>query len=250
MDDLPAQAATFFILFARVGAILMLLPVFSEDAVPGKIRLMLALSMSAGLWSIIGAKITPVAADSVMLPGILIAEILTGLAIGMIVKIFFMAIAMAGSIISLQVGLSSALINDPAQGGQAAVLSKLVNVAAVVVCMAAGLHHLWIAAIVRSYALFPVGVLPPAADFAMLAVTTIGKAMSLAISLSAPLLIYGIVFNMALGLSTRLAPAIQVFFLMQPLNLLLGVTLFASMIGGILTVFSDAMMVWMQTSWV
>jgi len=250
MEALPGEATNFLILFARVGAVLMLLPVFSEDAVPPKIRLMLALGMSAGLWGLIGGRIAPVAADSPALPGILIAEILTGLAIGMIIKIMFLAAAMAGSIISLQIGLSSALLNDSAQGGQAAVLSKLVSVAAAVVCMGMGLHHLWIAAIVHSYTMFPVGALPPAANFAQLAIATIGKAMSLSISLAAPLLVYGIVFNMALGLSTRLAPAIQVFFLVQPLNLLLGLALFASLFGAILTAFATALALWMQAGWV
>lgn len=250
MDALPAQATTFLILFARVGAVLLLLPVFSEEAVPPKIRLMLALGMSAGLWGLIGARIAPVAADSAALPGILIAEILTGLAMGMIIKIMFMAAAMAGSVISMQIGLSSALINDASQGGQASVISKLIGVAAAVVCMGMGVHHLWIAAIVHSYTMFPVGGLPPAADFAQLAIATVGKAMSLSISLAAPLLVYGIVFNMALGLSTRLAPAIQVFFLIQPLNLLLGLALFASLIGAILTAFSGAMVVWLQSGWV
>ncbi len=249
MEALPAQATSFLILFARVGAVLLVLPVFSEDAIPGKIRLMLALGMSAGLWGLLGSKIAPVALNSPSLPGIIIAEVLTGLAIGMIIKMMFMAAVMAGSIISLQVGLSSALINDPAQGGQAAVLSKFVSVAAAVVCMGMGLHHLWIAAIVHSYTMFPVGGLPPAADFAQLAILTIGKAMSLSISLAAPLLVYGIVFNMALGLSARLAPAIQVFFLMQPLNLLLGLALFASLLGGILTTFSATMTIWLQTNW-
>lgn len=249
MESLPTEATSFLILFARLGAVLMLLPVFSEEAVPAKIRLLLGLGISAGLWGLIGGRIAPVAANSTALPGILIAEILTGLAIGMIIKIMFMAAAMAGSIISLQVGLSSALINDASQGGQAAALSKFVSVAATVVCMGMGLHHLWIAAIIHSYTMFPVGVLPPAADFAQLAIGTVGKAMSLSISLSAPLLVYGIVFNMALGLSTRLAPAIQVFFLVQPLNLLLGIALFASLLGGILTAFSTAMAVWLQTSW-
>lgn len=249
MDALPGEATTFLILFARVGAVLLLLPVFSEDAVPAKIRLMLALGMSAGLWGLLGARIAPLAANGNALPGILIAEILTGLAIGMIIKIMFLAAAMAGSIISLQIGLSSALINDAAQGGQASVISKLLSVAAAVVCMGMGLHHLWIAAIVHSYTMFPVGGLPPAGDFAQLAIATVGKATSLSISLAAPLLVYGIVFNMALGLSTRLAPAIQVFFLIQPLNLLLGLALFASLIGVILTAFSTAMAAWLQTGW-
>ncbi len=249
MELLPVDASAFLILFCRVGAVLMLLPVFSEDAIPARIRLTLSLGMAAGLWGLLSARVIPVAQNSVTLPGIVIAEILTGLAIGMIIRIMFMAAAMAGSIISLQVGLSSALINDASQGGQASVLSKFVSVAAAVVCMGMGVHHLWIAAIVHSYAMFPVGGLPPAADFAQLAIATVGKSMSLAISLSAPLLIYGIVFNIALGLSARLAPAIQVFFIAQPLNLMLGLALFASLLGAILTCFSTAMTDWLQSGW-
>ena len=247
MELLPVEGTAFLILFVRVGAVLMLLPVFSDDAIPAKIRLMLSLGMTAGLWGLLGPRIMPFAQIGTALPGIIIAEFLTGLAIGMIIKIMFLAAAMAGSIISLQVGLSSALINDPSQGGQATVLSKLMTVAAAVVCMGMGVHHLWIVAIVHSYAMFPVGGLPPAGDFAQLAILTIGKAMSLSISLAAPLLIYGIVFNMALGLSARLAPAIQVFFIAQPLNLLLGLGLFAMLIGTILTTFASAMVDWLQT---
>ncbi len=249
MELLPVDASAFLILFCRVGAVLMVLPVFSEDAIPARIRLTLALGMTAGLWGLLSARVIPVAQNSITLPGIVIAEILTGLAIGMIIRIMFMAAAMAGSIISLQVGLSSALINDASQGGQASVLSKFVSVAAAVVCMGMGVHHLWIAAIVHSYTMFPVGGLPPAADFAQLAIATVGKSMSLSISLSAPLLIYGIVFNIALGLSARLAPAIQVFFIAQPLNLMLGMALFASLLGAILTCFSSAMTDWLQSGW-
>jgi flagellar biosynthesis protein FliR len=249
MELLTVDASAFLILFCRVGAVLMLLPVFSEDAIPARIRLTMSLGMAAALWGLLSARVIPVAQNSVTLPGIVIAEILTGLAMGMIIRIMFMAAAMAGSIISLQVGLSSALINDASQGGQASVLSKFVSVAAAVVCMGMGVHHLWIAAIVHSYTMFPVGGLPPAADFAQLAIATVGKSMSLSLSLSAPLLIYGIVFNMALGLSARLAPAIQVFFIAQPLNLMLGLALFATLLGAILNCFSSAMTDWLQSGW-
>jgi flagellar biosynthetic protein FliR len=166
----------------------------------------------------------------------------------MLVRIFFQAAAMAGSIASMQVGLSSALIFDPAMGGQLPLLARFVNVAAGVTCLALGLHHLWIAAIVRSYASFPVGGLPPFADFAQLAVMTTSQAMTLAVSMAAPLLLYGILFNVALGLAARMAPAIQVFFITQPLNILLGLTLFATVIGSALYGFAMAMGQFLQQS--
>ena len=50
MNALPAETAIFLIVFARVGAVLMLLPVFSDESVPAQIRLLIALGMAIGLW--------------------------------------------------------------------------------------------------------------------------------------------------------------------------------------------------------
>jgi flagellar biosynthesis protein FliR len=243
LSHLDVQATAFLILFARVGTVLMLLPVFSEDAVPGRIRLLIALGMSIGLWGVLAPLMRTAAAAGGALPAVLLAELITGLAIGALVKIVFSAVSMAGSIISSQIGLSSALLYDASQGGQAALLSKFVTVAAAVVCMSLHVHHLWIGAIIESYRTFPIGGMPPAHDFLRADPETLG------IGLSAPLLVYGIVFNVALGLSTRIAPAIQLFFIVQPLNILLGLAVMAMTMGGLLTGFAQAMAAYMQTSW-
>jgi flagellar biosynthetic protein FliR len=91
--------------------------------------------------------------------------------------------------------------------------------------------------------------MPPAHDFLRAALDAVARAMTLGIGLSAPLLVYGIVFNVALGLSTRIAPAIQLFFIVQPLNILLGLAVMAMTLGGLLTGFAQAMAAYMQTSW-
>jgi flagellar biosynthetic protein FliR len=247
IDNLPLQASAFLILFARVGAVLMLLPLFSEEAVPGRIRLLVSFAMSLGLWGMLGPTVLPAASDGDALAGVLVTEMAIGLALGMIVRLMFQAAVMAASIASMQIGLSSALMFDPSLGGQMPVLAKLVVLTATLVCLAFGLHHLWIGAIIRSYDLFPVGLVPSAGDFAALAVVTLGKAMGLAVSMAAPLLVYGIVFNVALGFSARLAPTIQVFFIAQPLNLLLGISLFAVVMGAMITTFAIAMERWMQS---
>lgn len=249
MQELPLQVTGFLILFARVGAVLMLLPVFSEEAVPGRIRLLIAFAMTLGLWGLMAPTVLPAVGNADALAGTLVVELGLGLAMGMIVRLMFQAAVMAASIASVQIGLSSALIFDPALGGQLPVLAKLVTLAATLVCLAMGLHHLWIGAIIRSYDMFQVGTVPNVGDFATLAVTTVGRAMSLSVSLAAPLLIYGIIFNVALGFSARLAPTIQVFFIAQPLNILLGIALLAVVLGAMLSAFAMAMTDWMQSGW-
>ncbi len=247
--DLALQVSAFFLVFARVGTVLMLLPVFGEDAIPGRIRLMIAFAMSAALYGIVGAPARAAIEAGALLPAALFCELVTGLAMGMIVKILFFAVSMAGSLISLQTGLSSAVIFDPAQSGQAPLLSKFVGIAAALVCMGMQVHHLWLGAIVHSYQNFPIGGLPPMADFGRLAIEAISRSMTLGVSLAAPLMIYGIVFNVALALAARVAPAIQVFFIAQPLNLLLGLSIAAATLGTMLTVFARAMGDAMQGGW-
>ncbi len=248
---LPLEATAFLILFARVGAVLMLLPAFGEEAVPGQVRLLLAVGMTAALFGLLRPAVAPLAdrGDALLL-GTVLSELLTGLALGMLVKIFFQAAAMAGSLISLQVGLTTALVFDPSVSGQVPLLAKWMAVAAALVCFAAGLHHLWIGALVRSYDLFPAGTVPDPADWALLARATLGKAMLLAVSLAAPFLIYGIVFNVGVGLAARLAPTLQIFFIVQPLNLLLGLALLAATAGTMLTLFAAGFADWMSGGWV
>ncbi len=226
----------------------MLLPAFSDDAVPGQIRLLIAFGFSIAMYGILGPQVPDVGAG-VDLGLVIISEMLTGLALGMMIKIMFLAITVAGSIMSLQVGLTAAVAPDAALGGQVPIMAKFVSIAAIVICLTLNLHHLWIAAMVNSYNAFPIGGLPPAQDFAELAVATATRSMALGVSLAAPLIVFGIVFNVALGLSARLAPTIQVFFIAQPLNILLGLALFATIIGAILMAFGHEMASWMQSGW-
>ena len=73
--------------------------------------------------------------------------------------------------------------------------------------------------------------------------------MALGVSLAAPLILYGALFNLALGLSARVAPQIQVFFITQPLNLMLGISVFSVVLGSMLTAFATAMTTFMQDGW-
>ena len=68
-------------------------------------------------------------------------------------------------------------------------------------------------------------------------------------SLAAPLILYGALFNLGLGLAARVAPQIQVFFITQPLNLMLGLAVVSVVMGSILTAFAAAMTSFMQSGW-
>jgi flagellar biosynthetic protein FliR len=242
MTDLPVFANGILLLFARVGAILMLLPGFSEEAVPARLRFLVAVGTTVGLWGILSPNVSTLG----MSPALLLTELGIGLSLGLLVRIIFTAATMAGSIISLQIGLSSALIADPALGGHSALLSRLLALAGVTAALAAGVHHIWFGAIVRSYAAFPPGAVPDIAMLADRAVQAATDATRLAVGLSAPFLVFGLIFNLTLGLAARLAPAIQIFFIAQPLTILGGLALLLLVMGPIISAYAAALADWTQ----
>jgi flagellar biosynthetic protein FliR len=86
-----------------------------------------------------------------------------------------------------------------------------------------------------------------AGDFSELAVSAVSASFSLGLQLSAPFLVYGLIFNVGLGLMARLTPALQVFFIAQPLNLLLAFSLMLATMGLILSQFIDRFAEALQT---
>ncbi len=237
MTLLDFQVAGFFLVFARIGAVIMLLPGFGDAAVSPRIRLILALALSLVIFPLAARYLPPIPVTAMGLGGLIIAEVAIGLMIGAIVKILFSALVVTGAIIGLQSGLAAANLFDPSQGGQSAIIARFLGLAAIVLMFAAGLHHQIIEGLARSYMMFTPGDGLMPGDFATLAVDAMAGSFALGLQLAAPFLVYGIVFNVGLGLMARLAPTLQVFFIAQPLNLLLGFALMLALGGIILTQF-------------
>lgn len=87
---------------------------------------------------------------------------------------------------------------------------------------AMNIHHLIIAVIHDSYSLFKPGDLMPVGDLAKSAIDLFADAFALGIQLSAPFILIGFVFNVGVGILSRLMPQFQVFLVLLPANIMLG----------------------------
>jgi flagellar biosynthetic protein FliR len=94
-----------------------------------------------------------------------------------------------------------------------------------------------IAALNDSYRLFQPGEMPVTGDVAQLIVRTVSAAFRIGIQLSAPFLVFGLLFNLGLGVLSRLMPQMQVFFIGMPLSILLGLLLLVLVIGAMMGTF-------------
>ena len=230
------EIAGFSLVFARLGTMLMLLPGFGDEAISPRIRLIFALLISLVAFPAV-ARYLPAAPSEFGLLGLLMGEIAIGAGFGLIIRTLFSALVLAGSVIGLSSGLAAATLFDPTQGAQSPMLGRFLALAATLLIFAGGLHHLMLEAIVRSYMALSPGSSLPAGDFATLAVDTMAASFALGLQLAAPFLVYALVFNVGLGLMARLTPSLQVFFIAQPLNILLGFALMLATMGLVLTTF-------------
>jgi len=149
------------------------------------------------------------------------------------------ALRSAGEIVSLQTTLSFAQTANPTQAQPSATLATFLGLMGVVLIMTTDLHHMFIAAIVRSYTLFPFGREIPLADAGQLAVQTFGRSFALGLQLAAPVVVFSLIFNVATGLVGRVMPQFQVFFVSTPLAVLFGLSIFALSLGALGMVWLD-----------
>jgi flagellar biosynthetic protein FliR len=239
---LPAYAAAFLLVFARIGTMVMLLPGLGEMSVPRRVRLTIALVLTAVLLPLHRAAYTVELKSFGPVLTMLGQEIFIGAVLGLTARLMISALQVAGFVIAQQLGLGFVTAVDPTQGGQQGVLiGNFLTILGVTLIFATDLHHLVIAALSESYALFRPGEMPLIGDVAALMTQTIALAFKIGIQLSAPFLIFGLLFNLGLGVLSRLMPQMQVFFIGLPLSILLGLLILILVLGALMTVFLGSM---------
>src|SRR5216683_8185326 len=117
------------------------------------------------------------------------------------------------------------------------IVGNFLTMLCITVLFATNLHHLVIAALNDSYALFRPGEIPLAGDVAALVTRTTAGAFRIGVQLSAPFLVFGLLFNLGLGVLARLMPQMQVFFVGLPLSILLGLLVLLLVLGAMMTLF-------------
>ena len=227
----PDQVWAGGLVFARVGAVIMLLPGFGEQAVPPRIRLAFALLLTMALTPIVAASLPALPPTVGGMGAWILRETIIGLMIGALLRMMLGALAVAGEIISLQTTLSFAQTANPLQAQPGTTLASFLGLLGITLIFATGLHHLFVGAIADSYTLFAPSKRLMVEDGVSLAVRTVAQSFAVGVQLAAPVMVFALIFNLATGLVGRVMPQFQIFFAATPLNVLLGLSVFALSLG-------------------
>jgi flagellar biosynthesis protein FliR len=242
---LPALAAVFMLVFARIGSMVMLLPALGETNIPTQIKVAIAVMLTL---IILPLHRSAYRIDLSSLNPVLVMmahEIIVGIVLGATAKVTFSALQVGGAVIAQQMGLGFVTSVDPTQGEQGVLIGNFLTMLGVALVFATDSHYFVIAALNDSYAIFSPSDFTPTGDVADLATRAFAAAFRIGIQLSAPFLVFGLVFNVGLGVLARLMPQMQVYFVGVPLAIMIGFCIFAfvlvSMMGVFLSYFNGVM---------
>jgi len=238
LSFLPALAAVFMLMFARLGTMVMLMPGLGEQGIPVQIRLVIALVLTLLMLPLHRAAYTvDITKSFAPVIGLLLQELMVGAVLGLTARLALSALQVAGATIAQQLGLGFVTTVDPTQGQQGVLVGNFLAMLGVALIFATDLHHLVIAALNDSYRLFRPGVSLPTGDIAELMLTTVGGAFRVGVQIAAPFLVFGLLFNVGLGVLARLMPQLQVFFLGLPASIMIGFSLLLLIVGALMATF-------------
>jgi flagellar biosynthesis protein FliR len=236
---LPALAAAFMLAFARIGAMVMLMPGLGESNIPVRIKLSIALLLTLIMLPLHRQAYQIDTQSLTSLLVLMLQEIFIGVVLGATARVTLGALQVAGSVIAQQMGLGFVTAVDPTQGQQGLLVGNFLTMLGVTLIFATDSHHLVIAALNDSYKIFAPGELMTSGDVASLATRAFSTAFKIGLQLSAPFLVFGLVFNIGLGVLARLMPQMQVYFVGAPLSILAGFLILAAVLAAMMGTYLD-----------
>ncbi|WP_112664678.1 flagellar biosynthesis protein FliR [Microvirga flavescens] len=243
----PQTFIAIFLIFCRIGGCLLIMPGFSSARVPPQVRLFIALSVTFAL--------SPLLLDKFQghLPGNdaalflwIASETLTGLTIGLLGRIFFMALQTLLTAIAMSIGFGSIPGTPIDETDPMPALGSLIMMVATALLFISDLQWELFRGLVASYSRLPPGQ-GFGAQTALVQITDqITDAFLLSLRISSPFIIYSVIVNLAVGITNKLTPQIPVYFLATPFVLLGGLLMLYFLFTEFMSLFMAGFIQWLS----
>ena len=237
----PAQLidwiVQFMLPFARIGAFMMIVPIFGNQLVAIRVRLLLAFATAILITPLIGNQLPVIPlADPLSLQMVILVfeQLLIGAVLGFMVQVFFHIFVMAGQMIAMQMGLGFASMIDPTNGVSVAVVSQFYVLLVTLLFLSFNGHLVVFEVMVQGFTLLPIG----SGGFHPSAIYTLASAggwmLASSLLLALPAVTAILIVNFAFGVMTRAAPQLNIFSLGFPFTLVFGIFILWVALAGFL----------------
>lgn len=227
MKDAGTYAAVYELLLSftltqpRILLLCMMLPVFSKQILPGRLRGALATALALLVMPLASAGAAAAGDITVFDVVLLVAkEAFVGLVLGFFLAMPFWIIESVGTVIDYQRGASMGALLNPTMGGETTPTAILMQLAYGVFFFVGGGISLLLSILYDSFRLWnPWHWFPTLRQETLpLFLSQLDRLMHLVVLLSAPVVIIMLLAELGLGLASRFTPQLQVFFLAMPIK--------------------------------
>lgn len=241
-QDLSLESVVLaaFLAFCRIGACFMLVPGFSSMRIAAHVRLFVAIAVTWALLAHLWEEIVPFvdrSADAML--ALIASELLIGATIGMVTRLYTLALQFAGSVIAMTGGFGGMAGSSVDEAEPQAPLTVIITTSALLLLFALDFHHEVLKALISSYEVAPMGRFFDAQGALIDITDTVSQSFYLTLRLASPFIAYGILANLAIGFVNKLAPQIPVYFVSLPFIIVGALTLLYFGIGIMLSLFGD-----------
>ncbi len=208
-------------LMTRIGAALLAAPFFSAAAVPVQLRVAITAAIAVLIAAWVPVAVPPALFSAAGLLT-LASEALIGLSLGFVLQLSFAAPVLAAEQIGGAMGMSIASAADPVNGTHSPILGQYFTVMLTLIFLGLGAHLTWLRLVVDSYTIFPPGQswFGPAQFDQVLAFG--GEMFVAAVAIALPVTLVLMLVQVASGVLSRSAPALNLFALGLPAGILSG----------------------------
>jgi flagellar biosynthetic protein FliR len=254
------QIFTFFFVLVRVTGLLFFLPVFGDRVIPANIKILFGLGFAWMVFPLLWAQGMRADMAVVNAPGRLIwataCDAGFGIMLGFVARWIFDAVQTAGHFAGTTIGFSIASVLDPHTESHTIALAEMHYMLAALLFLAMNGHHIYLSATLQSFKVVPIGTvnLLGQGDSAIQYIIRMSaEVLSLAVKLSAPVVVVILLINLTFGIMSRAVPQMNVMAVSFTANIIIGVMIalismpgFVNMVGGAFDAYTPELLRFMR----
>lgn len=220
------QIIVFALIFLRVIAFVVAWPIFGTNQVPVPVKVLLAIVLSIVLFPIVKLQNVDLLNINDQLIFMSVRELFVGLCLGFMLRFFFFSVSIAGEMIGVSSGLSSAQIFNPSIGSQTNVMEQIHWILATLFLLAMNGHHLFIQGLAQSFDLVPISdIAVKYKSFSAISLA-VKDAFFIGIKMASPVVVAVFITNLTMGLLGRTVPQINVMMTSFQVTILIAMGVF------------------------
>lgn len=218
--------------FFRILAFLHFCPVLDNRAFSRRIKTVLALALAAIITPMLPEKVLITELMSMRTVLLIGEQLLWGMLFGMAMQLVFVALQTAGHILSMNMGLGMAMMNDPVNGSSTTVISQMIYTFCGLLFFVMDGHLLVVTILYKGFVWWPIGQAINKPTL-LLIVQSLGWIMSSATLIAIPTTFVMLIVQGGFGLLNRVSPTLNLFSLGFPISMLFGLLCISMMMTNI-----------------